>query len=88
MKVNEKIFCCNEQKEIYGEKKQSLIQWMVENLENPMAFSSHDCENCWERPGDNIIVGDAGIPFQLCDFCKGEYGNLLSPKVRKRLFAY
>jgi hypothetical protein len=65
--------------------KPPLIEWMRDNIERPMVFSSHDCENCWERPGDHIIVGDSGVPFQLCDFCKGKYINLLPPDKQKRL---
>lgn len=75
----------NEVEETVVIEKEPLIEWMRDNLTRPMLFFSHDCENCWKRPSNNIVVGDGGIPFQLCDFCKNEYVKLLTPDVRKRL---
>lgn len=75
----------NEVEETFVIEKEPLIDWMRDNLTHARSFLSHDCENCWQNPSSNIIVGDGGIPFQLCDFCKDEYAKLLTPEARKRL---
>lgn len=70
----------------HQEKREPLIEWMAKNIERPMDFSIFDsCENCHEFPPTQAIVGDSAIPFFLCDYCHGQFANLLSADARKRL---